>query len=256
MKENELRQNLERILGADLTYDEFERLKGIIREEGIDPENMDDLVRLSGLLDIEARVSEESSMDKGFYSMLEKEKAAAFDKQSIKGNRTWLRIAAGIALFISGWIGSQLLDNQTNSQILGNLSEELAELKETLVLTKLEQDSPSERIQAVNMVRGMGSLDEALAISLLAVLNNDPNTNVRLLALETLVTYSDNPLVREGMIKAIANQVSPVVQLRLAEIMTDLQEKSSVSEFQKILDDLTLDYSVREQINETVKVLL
>jgi hypothetical protein len=47
-----------------------------------------------------------------------------------------------------------------------------------------------------------------------------------------------------------------MIQYRLAELMEILGEKRSVPEFRKILDDLTLDYNVRERINQTMEVLL
>lgn len=256
MKENDLLKKLENIFGSKINDEDIDSINRIIRDEGIDTQKLDDLIRLGSLLDMDIKSDDCNSMDSRFYSMLEDEKDKASGTKTLQGNRTWIRIAAGIALFISGWIGSQLISNSSGKQLVVELSGEVAELKETLVIAKLEQDSPSQRIQAVNMVMGMEDLDETLAMSLLSVLNKDPNTNVRLVALETLVNYSDNPIVREGMIKAITNQESPLVQLRLAEIMVELEEKSSVPEFRKILEDLTLDYLVRTRINETVNVLL
>ncbi|MDT8401398.1 MAG: hypothetical protein RQ743_06865 [Bacteroidales bacterium] len=129
-------------------------------------------------------------------------------------------------------------------------------IRRSLVITMLSQDSPSERIKAVNMVSEMNEVDSKIIESMLRTLNNDSNDNVRLVALETLTLYVDYLEVREELVRSISIQESPLIQYRLAEIMQALQEKKSVPEFQKVLNDLTLDYSVRERINETIKVLL
>jgi HEAT repeat protein len=120
----------------------------------------------------------------------------------------------------------------------------------------IEQNSPVERIKAVNMMNQMEKADEKIIQSLLSTLENDENDNVRLIALDALARYADQPAVREGLINAIARQTSPMVQLRLAEIMVSLQEKRSVPEFQKILNNASLNYSVRNKLDETVKILI
>jgi hypothetical protein len=47
-----------------------------------------------------------------------------------------------------------------------------------------------------------------------------------------------------------------MIQLRLAEVMVALNEKNAAAEFQKVLMDAGLNYSVRNKINEAVTVLL
>ncbi len=120
----------------------------------------------------------------------------------------------------------------------------------------MQQSSPVERIKAVNMVGDFDKADNQIIESLIGVLNNDSNSNVRLLALDALIRYSSVPEVREGLIASIGNQTSPLVQLRLAEIMLALNEKRAVPEFQKVLQNASLNYSVRDKLNEAVVVLL
>ncbi len=205
------------------------------------------------------------SLDDRFYSLLkdsirkgERNYSARlsgiFKSESL---RVIIQIAAGIALFIMGWFGAGITGStRTGEKQLAELTGEVSGLRQSLVMTMLSQDSPSERIQAVNMVSEMNDVDSKIIESMLSTLNSDPNDNVRIVALETLTLYVDYPEVREGLIRSISLQESPLIQYRLAEIMQVLQEKRSVPEFQKILSDLTLDYSVRERINETIEVLL
>ncbi len=213
--------------------------------------------KLNRLLEDDPEIDNGSLMDQNFYAMLEEEKSRVLPKSR---SRTYFpamqKIAAGIALFILGWFGSQLISNTTQTPAVVSLAEEVRNLKETLVLAKLDQSSASERIQALSMAGEMETLDTKVASALLTVLNSDPSVNVRLVALEILVDYVDNPDVRIGIIMSIEKQNAPVIQVRMAEIMENLDEKRSVPEFEKILNDISLDYSVRSRINETVNVLL
>jgi hypothetical protein len=205
-------------------------------------------------------------MDERFRMMLEEEKK----KDLIGGSITELkrslyhqlsspvwRIAAGIALFLMGWFGASWFGTGTpDRHQLASLSGEVVKLRETLVLAMIEQNSPVERIKAVNMMDQMEQADGKIIQSLLSTLENDENDNVRLIALDALIKYSHQPAVREGLINAISKQTSPMVQLRLAEIMVSLQEKRSVPEFEKILNNVNLNYSVRNKLDETVKTLI
>jgi hypothetical protein len=167
------------------------------------------------------------------------------------------RIAAGIALFLMGWFGaSRFGSGSPDNQQLISLNGEVIKLRETLVLSMIGQASPVERIKAVNMMNQMEQADGKIVQSLLSTLENDENDNVRLIALDALIKYAKQPSVREGLINSISKQTSPMVQLRLAEIMVSLQEKRSVPEFEKILNNANLNYSVRNKLDETVKILI
>ena len=252
MKEKDLNERFEELRSAD--------------SSGHNEEELSELRGIHDLLMDNYGPDPPSSMDTGFYRMLDNEMQRSSGNKylslllSFTGTNVFrysVRIAAGIALFIMGWLGSSFLgDSGNNSRQLSELSTEINILKESLVLTMMKQSSPAERIQAVTMVSDLDEIDTSIAGSLLGVLTLDPNDNVRLVALETLVDYADNPEVREGLVRSISMQKSPLIQLRLAEIMLRLEEKSSAGEFQKILTDVTLDYNVREKLNEVVEVLL
>jgi hypothetical protein len=204
-------------------------------------------------------------MDERFKILLEEEKKKELINETLAERKRMLipkfshpvwRIAAGIALFLMGWFGSSRFGNTPDQQQLASLGGEVAKLRETLVLAMIEQNSPVERIKAVNMMNQMEQADEKIIRSLLTTLENDENVNVRLIALDALSRHTRLPVVREGLIHAISLQTSPMVQLRLAEIMVSLQEKRSVPEFEKILNNANLNYSVRNKLDETVKILI
>jgi len=204
-------------------------------------------------------------MDDRFKQMVEEEKKKILLGESVFEKRSWIRIvppaffriAAGIALFLMGWFGASWTGVRSIDRgQLASLSDEVVKLRQTVVLAMIQQTSPVERIKAVKLMSTMEVADDKIIESLLSTLVADNNDNVRLVALDALILYTDRPEVREGMIHAISKQSSPMVQLRMAEIMVALQEKRSVPEFQKILHSVNLNYSVRNKLDETIRILI
>ncbi|HLO60403.1 MAG TPA: HEAT repeat domain-containing protein [Bacteroidales bacterium] len=199
-------------------------------------------------------------MDAKFRLLIKEEKKRLMKPELISELKTThpagyyvLRIAAGVALFLSGWFTSTVIGTN-NRQQLTSLGNEVNMLRETLVLAMVQQNSSVERIKAVQMSSQLGG-DEKIIESLLDLLTSDENDNVRLMALEELIKYADQTEVREGLVNCIAKQTSPLVQIRLAEIMMNIHETRSVPEFQKILQNINLNYTVKNKIDETLHSL-
>ena len=77
----------------------------------------------------------------------------------------------------------------------------------------------------------------------------------QLAALEALIPYLRESEVREEIIRSIAKQDSPLVQVALAELMAKIQEKSSVEELQKIIQSDKTPTDVKNKIKESIKIL-
>ena len=80
--------------------------------------------------------------------------------------------------------------------------------------------------------------------------------NVRLAALGALMPFVQRSDVREGLIRSIAQQDSPLVQLSLAEMMVAIAEKKSVGELQKLVDSDRTPKEVKNRIKESIQVLI
>jgi hypothetical protein len=142
-------------------------------------------------------------------------------------------------------------------QQLKELTSQVHELKQTMMLALLENPSASERIRGVSYTSEIKHADKEVINALLATLNNDDNVNVRLSTLDALSHLAVNhPEVREGLIKSIAQQDSPLMQSAIADVMLKLQEKRSIKSFQELLKQKDLDQGVREKIKETITQLI
>ena len=136
------------------------------------------------------------------------------------------------------------------------LTQQVSDLREMMIFSLLEKESASERIKAVNLTSEMNEVSEKVTDALFKTMNRDENVNVRLSALEALKPYAKQSRVREQLIESIGKQDSPLVQVALAEFMAAIQEKKSVKELQKLLQNENTPKEVKSKINESIKVLI
>nr|WP_295928506.1 HEAT repeat domain-containing protein [uncultured Dyadobacter sp.] len=219
------------------------------------------------------RVPEPSAaMRDNFYAMLddfkEKEKAAvrfSFESmmESIRGfvMPQWtVQVAFSLLLVGLGWvIGNRTSRSKTSAtayqQQIETLASQVQDMKSTMMLTLLENPSATERLRAVGYTSEIAQADDRVLEALFATLNNDPNVNVRLVTLEALTQYAGNAAVREGLVKSLTSQDSPMVQVALADLMVKLQEKRSVKALRTLLQKEDLNDLVKVKIEQTIKDL-
>lgn len=199
-------------------------------------------------------------LDNRFYGMLKEEKKRA--------GKNWLeiklpslnfllpRLAFGVALLIAGFAGGYLVNKPVGQGDVASLTQEVTDLKEMVMLSLLEKESATDRLKAVSLTSEMDKASKNVTHALIQTLNQDGNVNVRLAALDALRPYVGDSNVREQIIKSIANQNSPMVQLALAQLMVDLQEKKSVSELRKLLQEDSTPKEVKKRIEESIQVLI
>jgi hypothetical protein len=215
----------------------------------------------------EMKVPEPSAeMDQKFQAMLEEAKRVRFleDRAPVSRQSPFFeprsgllpRLAVALSLVVVGWfLGYQVTPRPERARI-DSLASEVREMKKTVMLAMLENSSAAERMKAVYFAQELSGPDEAVLNALVRTVNDDPNVNVRLTAVEALALYADRPKVREALVQAIVRQESPLVQLALAEVMLDLNEKRAVEPICKIIASPLVDYSVKSKLEATVRQLL
>ena len=114
-----------------------------------------------------------------------------------------MRIAAGflILMAITG-IGYWL--NKTNEQQnqIARLQEQMDSTKNVMMAMIVNSQSASQRMQGVAVSYQIKKADDEIVKALFDAMYNDPSTNVRLAALEALAKFSDQPNVKDGLIKS------------------------------------------------------
>jgi predicted anti-sigma-YlaC factor YlaD len=166
-------------------------------------------------------------------------------------------IAASILIFFGGYfLGNRENSEAVNNEKLTALKQEVAKTKNLMILTLLNQQSASKRIQAVNYAAELDQLQPEVMQALLNSLSHDNSTNVRLATLETLAQYAGDPVVRLELVKALENQEDPVIQLNMINLMVLINEKSSAGALLKLVENENTPASVKDRAEKGLEVLL
>ncbi|MPR35638.1 HEAT repeat domain-containing protein [Salmonirosea aquatica] len=161
----------------------------------------------------------------------------------------------GVGMVAGYWIKYQRMPTVAYQQQIDTLSTQVEEMREMMMLSLLENPSATERLRAVSYTKEISDVDGRVIDALLTTLDNDPNVNVRLVTLEALATLADDARVREGLVHSLTRQESPLVQVALADVMVQLQEKKSIKPLRQLLRRDDLNDLVKSKIEQTIKDL-
>ena len=239
---------------------ELKEIEQLIEKGIIDIEDLNELNAIEERVFSMESAAPSLSLDDKFYDMLQKEKRPA-NSFSWRKFFAWPELApriafASVTLILGLVAGYYLRPEESKDQEIASVGEELRDLKELMMLSLLEKESVTDRLKAVSLTEEMDQASHKVTSALLQTLNNDNNVNVRLAALDALRGYGGESKVREELIRSIAKQDSPLVKIALAEIMAQLQAKSSVTELEKILKNENTPTDVKKKIEESLKVLI
>jgi hypothetical protein len=171
------------------------------------------------------------------------------------------RLAFSMILVVIGLAGGYILHRPEQSAIsynkqIDSLASQVSEMKQVMMLSLLQDPSASERIRAVAYTDEISNVDLKVIGALFTTLNEDPNVNVRLATLEALVRLAGEPKVREGLVRSIDLQESPLMQSAIADAMVKLQEKSSVQSLKRLLSKKGLNQMVKTNIEKSIQKLI
>ena len=134
--------------------------------------------------------------------------------------------------------------NQTNGEI-AQLREELQNVNQLVMLTLLQQQSPSERLKGVSWTYQLSQPDSEVIKALVQTLNNDANVNVRLAAANALSLFTEKSEVKNELIQSLLKQTYPLVQTELIDILVKTKEKKSIDVFDELIQ--------KQEVNQTVR---
>lgn len=155
-----------------------------------------------------------------------------------------------IGLFMGWW----MLPSQNQKEDISQLSSEIQNMKEMMMLTLIEQPKAQERIRAVNLTSELPDADEKVVEALISTLNHDDNLNVRLASLESLLRFKDEPGVRHALIDALKMQDSPLMLVAIADALVAIQEKGSLETMEKLKGEVK-DELVKDKLEESIQTL-
>jgi anti-sigma factor RsiW len=158
------------------------------------------------------------------------------------------RVAAAVALLVvGGGIGFWISRHNDQQQRLIAIERELKATKATMMGFIDNQQSASQRLQGINVALTIQNADDEVVKALAKRMNEDPNTNVRLAALDALSKFHTEPHVRKVLLDALSTQKDPMVQIALIQLMVKMKEKSVVNDLKKIIEDSESMKAVKDE---------
>ena len=146
-----------------------------------------------------------------------------------------LRIAAGLVFILMGtgiflWVSK----NQQQQREVARLRFEMDSTKKAMLNLLRNPESASQRMLGTTVAFQLSAADNEIVVALAKAMNEDPNTNVRLAALDALGKFKHEQRIRELLIASLSTQTDPVVQISLIQIMVEMKEKSIIKELEEI----------------------
>lgn len=216
----------------------------------------EELKEVMHLMDRSARLEPTQKLKNNFEVLIQEELKAEKKTKTIFFQPTFFKVAAAVALLLlAGAFGFYI---KQQNDIIAKRDEELKvlQLQTQQMLSMMGNDqSASQRIQGVNVSLNFAKADDAIVEALVKTMNEDPNSNVRLAALEALSRFINEKKVRQELVKSLEKQKDPVVQIQLIQLLVKIKEKGVVDDLQKIVDDEGTMHAVKDEAYSAIMKL-
>lgn len=138
----------------------------------------------------------------------------------------------------------------TGDTEIARIQDEVSELRDMMAYTLLSQDSVQARLRGIDYARTNSSDDPSVLTLLLNTFERDETGNVRLAALDVLESHLDNPTVRERIYNRLLTETSPIVQLKIVELLLDEAGEGWSDQLDELLMTGILDSTVTAYLQE------
>ncbi|WP_394747687.1 zf-HC2 domain-containing protein [Spongiimicrobium salis] len=200
-----------------------------------------------------------------FYAMLEEEKTKNASVLSLPNSGTKTRgigfanmfkVAASIALLIGAFLLGKYQKGQESNALLAQVAHENLAIKQTAMLSLMENKSASKRIQGVEYIEAFEEPDEAIVKALADRVLYDENTNVRLTAVTALQQFRTSEIVKNTFIEALGVEKDPGIQILIIQTLVNLQEKKAVKPMKELLENEETQPFIKTQIQQALPQII
>ncbi len=198
-----------------------------------------------------------------FYAMLEEykdgmERAGAGPGRRRAARPDWLTFrrpafaAAFSALVLCAGLGAGWLLNgaRGGGASVAALSREVEDMRQQVALSLLSQPSAADRIQGIGYSAGVERPSDETLAALFDALDTDRSPSVRLAAVDALYLFRDRPGVRERLVRSLAVQAYPLVQVALIDFLVEVREARAAAALKELIEagELTPEVKQRAEI--------
>jgi HEAT repeat protein len=155
-------------------------------------------------------------------------------------------VAAAISVLITGIAIGWMIGSRGTGDELIALRQDISEIKALSVINRLNAESASERILATFEAGNFERANRETISALINAMTLDENVNVRIAASDALFRYGNREVVRKAFIQALKIEKDPNLQIRLINMLVNLQEREALPRLKEMMDDMDNMEIVRE----------
>jgi hypothetical protein len=160
----------------------------------------------------------------------------------------WPQVAMTAILLVVGFgVGRYSAPPDPHTGDFQALRRELLSTRQLVVISLLQQQSPSQRLQGVNRSYQLEQADPEIITALIRALKTDASVDVRLAALDSLLRYNRDAHVRRGVTEALGGRQSPLVQIALIDALVEMRESQAVPQIKQLQQSPGINPAVRER---------
>jgi len=201
-----------------------------------------------------------------FYAMLEGYRQGQEAAREAKSGARWWQVwfphpvaqaAMAAMLLCVGGVAGFLAPGriQNGGTELADLRKEVHSTRQLMVLSMMQQQSASERIEGVTFTRRMSAPDPQIKEALFEAVESDPNVNVRLAALDALRPMLSQPGLLKRLLDSLIKQPSPLVQVSLIDLMVESKHRDALDTLRKLRADKEANPTVRQRAEWAIQQL-
>lgn len=208
----------------------------------------------------EKNISPPARLSLDFAQMIENEKQSKSKRMIVNNKKwwyssVWLKIAAAIILFAGGFGVGKITVNNSEKQMV-EMHQNINEMKQMMLLTMLNKQSPSERIKAVSLTNEIETPDNDVVNALCNTLLIDQNANVRMATIKALARFHQNEKIRKTLVKALQSEENPMIQIELINLLVTINEHKAVKPMKDIINEKDTEDIVKQIAEEGLSVLM
>ena len=171
----------------------------------------------------------------------------------------WLRhpafqTAAAMVILAAGIGTGYLLRGREISEV-SQLRGEVDNMRQLVALSLLQQQSASDRLRGVSYAYRVEPDDSQVLSALLTTVDHDSNVNVRLAAVDAMRKFTNNPVGRNGLARALAKQDSPLVQIAILDEIVEVRDKSAAPAIQALVLSQDVNPEVKQHAQWALRQL-
>jgi len=169
----------------------------------------------------------------------------------------WLKIAAIFILVMVTYLSGYYIGSGQGRQRQQQMEVALNQTKQQVMVASLLDFSGPQKIDAVYSISKSGQSGDALIDALVTTMNSDKNVNVRLAAINALTGMMDkNQRVKHELIRSLALQNNPLLQISLIQVLTEAGVKEAKSEIESIARKENTDERVKVIAKDMIKIII